>query len=162
MFIHVNKKRNERLAQFCRHEFNAKNPETFCNECTNTCIFAQKKCLGNLAIWFFCKTVWIKGVKSNKTASFLQKATLVDFGCSNCWKNIFWYKLKQQKKMKLEIEAFILIRVWKIPEIEIWFYEILEARYRAPTGARQNSFSEKFHTMYRNKRIIMKDSQNPQ
>ena len=49
--FHAKKTRNERRAQFCRLEFDAKNLETFCNECTNTCSFAQKKkCLGNLAI----------------------------------------------------------------------------------------------------------------
>ena len=53
IFIHAHKKRNERRAQFCRHEFNAKNPEIFCNEFTNTCSFAQKKVSWELGYLIF-------------------------------------------------------------------------------------------------------------
>ena len=74
----------------------------------HVCSFAQKKrCLGNLAIWFFCKTVWIKGVKPIETASFLPKGNFRGFWMRSLLKKYFLIQIETKKRSQAWVWGWV-------------------------------------------------------
>ena len=67
-------------------------------------VLRKKKCLGNLAIRFFCNTVWSKGGKSVESASCLPKGNFRGFWMLNLLKKfaLIWIETEREKwRLKL-------------------------------------------------------------